>query len=788
MNGTRAGLLVVFCLIALAPASAGVAVASSPTTVDAPNPISNADVNVDAAISSNSAEAAANPTAAASPNPAPAPAPAPGPAKTEEGEAVIEDSIVVTGSRREQRQSELTRTTTVIDSFDLNIDLAKSSNIGDALGRSIPGYGAPTFIDLIRNQTLRGREPQYLFDGVPLVYNGGAGFAESPLVKFETGVIDRVEVLYGPTSNYGAGATGGVIQFLTRGATDDRFRAELRQQATTYTGASSPFDSDALSFKTSAVLSGRLSNFDYLLSGSYDSQNGVFDGEGDIANPVYYGFTDDTSYFGKLGLDITSSQRIEGFYSFVDRELDGRVFDTVLRDDGFATGTESPNQTSFNYGSANEPIDEKSLLSFRYLNADLGGGELMLQYYDREDEIIGAFVDLRAIALPPVFPNNYQKTQLDSSEGFRSHYTRSFGSRVDLLVGFDSEQQTRGSRALVFDVGPNFDLDRDLTTPIRDDLFLYPFDLDTEGYFLQLDYRATDSLLLSGGVRYEDVEFEIGSGVRVFDFLQAFRPGGQGANSGTAYNIGVTYSLNDSDQIYGSFAQGYEVPSLFNVARLVPPNQPLESSEAIEPQIVDNFELGFRGYRGNVSYSFAAFFSESEFGENFIYDPETNFGEYNRSPEETYGFETIIGWQANARLSVTGTAAWSEGDFDPDGDGPLDFVPQTSLDIQPWKATLEANYRLTDKVTLNGLILTVGNRDRAFDEGTDLYEIEGYTVADLGIDWQLPVGRLLVQVANVFDRAYLAPSSQSYRGNPFFVARVAGAPGRTLSTSFSIDF
>ncbi|MEM1203019.1 MAG: TonB-dependent receptor [Acidobacteriota bacterium] len=700
----------------------------------------------------------------------------------------VEYEIVVTAGRREQSQSELVRTTTVIDSDDLRTDLAKSSNIGDVLGRLIPGYGAPTFIDLIRNQTLRGREPQYLFDGVPLVYNGGAGFSESPLVKFETDVVDRVEVLYGPSSTYGAGATGGVIQMLTRGASDDAFRLGLRQQATTYTGASSPLDENALSYKTSVRASGQLDDFDYLLTGSYDSQNGVFDGEGDIANPVYYGFSDDTSYFGKLGYGLTPSQRIEGFYSFVERDLDGRVFDTVLRDDGFATGVESPNQTSFNYGSDNTPIDEKSLLSLRYSHADLGGGQLELQYYERDDEIIGAWVDLRAIPLPPVFPNNYQKTQLDSSEGFRSQYSIAPNERLNLLVGFDYEDQTRSSRALVFPVGPDFDQTRDLTAPNRNDLFLYPFDLETQGYFAQFDLQATENLLLSGGVRYEDVEFDIGSGVRVFDFLQAFRPGGSGSNSGTAFNIGATYQLNGADVLYGNFAQGFELPSLFQVSNLVPPSQPLESAEAIEPQIVDNFEIGIRGYRGDFSYSFAAFLTESEFGENFIYDPNTNFGEYNRSPEEVYGFETVLGWQATTQLSLFGTAAWYEGDFDPDGDGPSDFVPQTSLDIQPWKATLEATYILNDRVTLNGLLIAVGDRDRAFDEGIDLFEIEGYVVADLGVDWELPRGRLVTQVSNLFDKAYLAPSSQTYRGNPFFVARVAGAPGRSLSMAYSIDF
>ncbi|MEM1179963.1 MAG: TonB-dependent receptor [Acidobacteriota bacterium] len=768
-------LAILLSLIAL-PALAQTPAPSAASADAAASSASESSTASDSTTSGATAASAASSAAVAAPLPG------------AESNEVIEDEIVVTAGRREQRQSELVRTTAVIDSDELRVDFAKSSNVGDVLGRLIPGYGAPTFIDLIRNQTLRGREPQYLFDGVPLVYNGGAGFSESPLVKFEPAAVDRVEVLYGPTSTYGAGATGGVIQMLTRGSSSEAFRLELNQQATTYTGASSPFGEDALSYKTGALASGQLGDFDYLVSASYDVQNGVFDGEGDIANPVYYGFTDDTSYFAKGGYGLTPSQRIEGFYSFVERDLDGRVFETVLRDDGFATGRESGNQLSFNYGSANEPIDEKSLLSVRYSHAALAGGQLELQYYEREDEIIGAWIDLRAIALPPVFPNNYQKTQLDSSEGIRSQYSKSFGDKLNILVGIDWEDQTRGSRALVFDVGPDFDIDRDVSTPIRDDLFLYPFDLETRGYFAQFDFEASDRMVVSGGVRYEDVEFNIGSGVRVFDFLQAFRPGGQGENSGTAYNIGVTYQLSEATVVYGSFAQGYELPSLFQVSNLVPPDQPLESAEAIEPQIVDNYELGFRGYNGNFSYSFAAFYTESEFGENFIYDPVTNFGQYNRSPEETYGFETVLGWQATSKLSFLGTAAWYEGDFDPDGDGPQDFVPQTSLDIQPWKATVEAAYVLNDRVTLNGLLLAVGDRDRAFDDGIDLFEIEGYVVADIGVDWQLGRGRLVTQITNLFDNAYLAPSSQSYRGNPFFVARVAGAPGRGVSLSYSIDF
>ncbi|MEM1178551.1 MAG: TonB-dependent receptor [Acidobacteriota bacterium] len=711
-----------------------------------------------------------------------------GDVETRTPETILEDSIVVTGSRREQKQSELIRTTAVVDKETLAVELTKTSNVGDVLGRMIPGLGAPSYLDILRVQTLRGREPQYLFDGVPLIYNSGAAFGESPLVNFDPLVVDRIEALYGPTSNYGAGATGGVIQMITRGSSGAPFRLELSQQATTYTQASSPLDDEALSYKTSALASGRVGRVDYLASASYDEQNGVFDGEGDLNNPIFYGFSEDTNYFGKLGVDFTDSQRIEGFYSFVDREYDGRVFDLVVREDGFATGVESASGVPFTYGPDNTPRDEKFLLSVRYSHADVAGGQLTVQYYDREDDIIRDLVDLRGFPLPAVFPDNYQTIQIDASEGLRSQYSRAFGDRLNVLVGFDYEDQNRGSRGLVFELGPDFDLTRQVITPARDDLFGYPFELETAGYFASFDFQATDRLLVSGGLRYEDVEFEIEGGLDIFDFLQVVRPGGFGSGEGTAFNLGFTYQIGDAGQFYANYAEGFEIPSLFFVGFAVPPDQPLESSDAIEPQITDNYEIGFRGYSGDVSVSFAAYYSESEFGQNFIYDPDTNLGSYNRSPERTYGFESVIGWQASADLAITGTLAWTEGDFDPDGDGPSEFVPQTTLDITPWKATLEANYIVSDTVTINGFVLAVGDRDRAFDDGIDLFPIDGYVVADLGVDWALPRGRLLAQVTNLFDNTYLSPASQTYLNNPLFLPRVAGAPGRALSLTYSIDF
>jgi outer membrane receptor protein involved in Fe transport len=80
--------------------------------------------------------------------------------------------------------------------------------------------------------------------------------------------------------------------------------------------------------------------------------------------------------------------------------------------------------------------------------------------------------------------------------------------------------------------------------------------------------------------------------------------------------------------------------------------------------------------------------------------------------------------------------------------------------------------------------LAVGNRDQAFKDRVDVFDIDGYVVADAGLAYQIGSGEVGVQVTNLFDRQYLPPASQTYRGNANFRPRVTAGPGRGLSLAY----
>lgn len=700
------------------------------------------------------------------------------------------ERIVVTASRQPTPITQVARSVSVINQTQLDTQLARTSNVGDLLGVLVPGFGAPNQTDLLRGFTLRGRNPQYLIDGVPLQFNGGVAVNESPLTKFDPQSLGRIEVLYGPTALYGAGAPGGVIQFFTREASPEPFELELRQQFSFHPDADEPFDNESHSWKTTASISGTLDRFDYFTLLSYDSQNALMDDDGDIVQT--FSFQDELTFFAKLGYNIDENQRLQLTFNRIDTEDDGRIYDFQFGDDGFVFGTLSDNQRPFQWSEDREPVDEKRFLSLIYTHDDLFGGAFSALYYDRDEEIIGGLADRRNAG----FPIGDQKAQSDVGDGWRLQYGRDFGASFSVMLGVDYDDQQRRADGELFFLGADFDATRDLTQPpAAVGFFNFPADVQTLGTFAQAEYVVNDRLRFSGGFRYEDVEFDVIGGSTfgdafissVFGLPLTVRPDVSGEASNTAYNLGANFVANDYLTLFGNFAQGLELNDVRRIPQLIPLGEEIEGSRFIEPQRVDNYEIGLRGGYGDIGYSFAAYRSESEFGQTFFFDPDEVLGGTALAPKRIEGFETTFEWFINDDFDLLATYSWSEGDVDIEGDD-RGFVAISTLEVQPWKATLVANYAVNENIALNFQALVVGDRDKAFDEGIDPFRIEGYHVLDMGARFELPVGTFDVQLTNLLNDDYLTAASQTQLGIPAFADRVSPSRGRNVSLVYTVRF
>jgi iron complex outermembrane receptor protein len=180
--------------------------------------------------------------------------------------------------------------------------------------------------------------------------------------------------------------------------------------------------------------------------------------------------------------------------------------------------------------------------------------------------------------------------------GARASTSRRLGGREDaprLTAGLDLQRMRDNRRNLRHDAG----------VPIESDVFLDQREQVTEvGPFAQVQWSPTERILLSGGARYDWVEFDledryVGDG---------FDDSGTRTMSAVSGNIGASLAFGERFVPYVNVATAFETPTTTELV-----NQPDGSggfNTELGPQRAVNYEIGARGEPSPaVTYSVALF-------------------------------------------------------------------------------------------------------------------------------------------------------------------------------------
>lgn len=119
----------------------------------------------------------------------------------------------MSGSRTPTQISQIPGAVWVIDKEMLQQQTRNGADLKTALGRLVPGLDLAPQGRTNYGQNMRGRGVQVLIDGVSL--NGSRSLSRQ-FDAIDPFNIERVEVLSGASSLYGGGATGGLINIITR--------------------------------------------------------------------------------------------------------------------------------------------------------------------------------------------------------------------------------------------------------------------------------------------------------------------------------------------------------------------------------------------------------------------------------------------------------------------------------------------------------------------------------------------------------------------------------------------
>lgn len=679
--------------------------------------------------------------------------------KKDSGEKLEE--VVVKGSRLSDHIEAMPGSVTIIQQKDLEQQLAATTDMVDILARLVPSMSASDGGASNFNQTLRGRKPSYLIDGVPISPTLNEVGREARLIDPST--IQRIEVIRGASALYGNSGSAGTINYITKPGRKGpaEFSAELGLQ----TFLTSPGDSLRPSMRLLGSGGDRL---DFRFSGYYEETSGFFDADGNRIPPIpngASGLADSSIYslFARVGYDINDHSRLELTGSFYEQGQDTQY--TLANGDvseGLPTTAVPKLPTDIEEA---DQAHENRIVNATYVNNEVLGSEVRLQVFHQFSASVFGYS-----------ANRFPLTSKASAQSDTD--SKKFGYRFDITTPL---RMINDSATLTW--GSDFLNDKTTAGLVDGRTFAPTQEIDSLAFFAQFESTFLDGLMtITAGVRTEDTDLEVPD----FQSLSTLAnlTGGSLDYTATPYNFGVTFGLTDNVDLFAAFTQGYDVTSVARTFRDTPIDVDLTLTKP-EPNIVDNYEIGLNGSWDNVRASFAYFYVESTAGQSFRVDPNnpTESVIESISRDEMYGYEITVDATPTENWAIGASYSWLEGEADLDLDGSYE-TPLQNRRIPPPKLTAYAERNFNDWIVRLQAV-RVGDRAR-FPGSTNFYEgdISSFTVLDVSATGPVGPGHLSLGVNNVLNENYYTFLSQSMQQD----SRYSKAWGATLALRYRWDF
>ena len=413
----------------------------------------------------------------------------------------------------------------------------------------------------------------------------------------------------GASAIYGDGATGGVVNIITRAPAEGDIEYEV--DFGVVASLTSLDDDGSFSYTGGLGVAAADDRGDVQLSINYDIDNARFDADGNRIIPISgINETDRLGILAKLGYDIDNNQRIGITYNFYKDTIDTEfTTDTAIIN---TPGTQTARPIflgEFDFDKPPETVVNNLNLTYRH--ADLFGSQLDAQFYLNDIDQPQTFGDLRVFGFPDFFPEIFQNIIELSEIGTRVQIDTPLGNSANLLWGLDYSQEENEIAAAFIDPEA-FDANQELN--IIDEFSLFPpYEVEKLGLFAQASWDISEQFQISGGVRYDDIDFSLDDFQLAFAFPRE-REGGSGGEDDISFNVGLLYRPTPGIGVFANFSQGFSIPNLGSAIIGGAPDFDIDNDLLFQPQSVDNFELGARAEFDNIQAGISGFYSESGLG------------------------------------------------------------------------------------------------------------------------------------------------------------------------------
>lgn len=689
---------------------------------------------------------------------------------------IVLDPITLTASRTGATVGDYPGSAQVIEGGDIAARLESGEPLDRILGQMVPGLAPANGTIGGASQTLRGRSLQILIDGAPRT-SELRGFNRE-LSMIDPASIERIEIVKGSTARFGNGATGGMINIVTR-TPGDGGRTALSF------GVSSGMEGGSIGTNLSFSHERRLNDLGLRLELSRRSMGDIFDGDGKQipSDPVVgQGNADNyNSYAGAVVLDWRSGS------NGVTARIGGYRFNQDI--DRFTDYGTNPVSVSDQDYTGQDVKDIGRYFHITWRNSDLAMGETELQLYGSNTTRRAAFVPA-GIANPLYYPVNPVDPRQDPNAQSELS-TKTLGARFTVNTPLDGwrngAQLTWGVDASYDDISQTDLSGRDLIAPMKQ---------KSLAGFAQLDVPV-GQVDLSAGVRAEKFWLKVDDFTRpdavqltptgLYPLPAVNVTGGDFDYDAVVGNLGATWHATPELDLFANLSQGFSVPDVGGFTRRAMPANPFAPGQTVsfaslrpDAQIVNTAELGLRYSGARLQASASAFLSTSD--EGTVFDSATNT--VTQQKERVWGSEAELSYRANDALVLGALLGWQEGNYDADGNGSREsWLPNNRIPT-PFTATLTADYLFQNDLRMKGEFVYAAGRDKAGQPELD----QMITVNMYG---SYPLGRGTVNfgVTNLFDRQQDNITATSVRENPLTgdAIRVADQ-GRRIYLGYGLSF
>ncbi|MBC3764468.1 TonB-dependent receptor [Neptunicella marina] len=671
------------------------------------------------------------------------------------------ETVVVTASRTAKPLSQIPNTITVIDQQQLAQQLAVQQDISTVLGNLVPGFSPSRQKMTSAGESLRGRKPLYLIDGIPqsnpLRSGGRDGHTIDPFL------LERVEVLHGANAIHGLGAAGGIINLITK-KPGDGLEQKLRFDTS--------FQTEELSEKTLGVnysLANRFENSDILAAITYRTTGMAYDANGNLIGvDNTQGDTMDADTFDgfiKAGYEW-NKQRVEVMFNRY--QIEGKNDWISVAGD---VDADIPSSAEKGTPDGEAAQNKVTTVSLSYSNQDFFDQQLSVQFF-RQD-FAGTYgaeaTPIRTFQDPDYGDDLIDQSQNNSEKtGVKITLVNNalLGLPVDLVYGLDLLQD-KTWQALI-QTGR---------------AWVPPTEYRNYAPYAQLEYAGNTPLSVTAGVRYEKSKLQVDDFTTLASYGSQFVEGGDPEFSKTLFNLGGTYKLSQTWRVFANYSEAFSMPDVGRVLRGINvPNQSVATFLDLKPILTENTELGLEYTADVLRAQLAYYTSDSDFGQRLQRD-EDGIYSVKREQTEVDGIEFSLNWVATSLDTFGIRLATSDGRYDSDQDGSVDSDLGGS-NIAPDRINVSWDRAWTDTITTRLQINHLQDRDQKDDSNSIVNQFDGYTTVDLSANIEAFNGVITLGIQNLTNTDYYTYYSQS---NPNDKRNFKGM-GRSFSASYQLSF